>query len=453
VKPAAARIHDAVIAVLVHGGDVYLVHRQPSLNAFPGYHASPGGKVDAADGTGEALAGALFAGRDQRVLRALVRELREELEFDLAAAATAGEVTELRKLGNALTPSFVPVRFDAHIFRIVLKTRPDFVLHKPEAETGEWASPAEWMARYRSGRLLFAPPTRAVMQALAADIGAPDLAAVLDFSDTAGIRCVETVFGVRQYNVRSHTLPPAAHTNCFLLGDAEAHRILVDPSPESAEELERLLTAVNAIGFHEVFLTHHHPDHHQYADTIARRCNVPLAASADTQARIAAKQPRFFEGLTVRTRAEGDVVTHWLGQPVRAIAVPGHDEGQLALMPDNRAWCIVGDLIQGIGTVVIAPPEGNMRKYYASMQRVIDLKPAAIFPSHGPGLGGVHYLEAALAHRRQRETAIRTMHREGRSIDDMLALIYQGVDPRLLPLARINIESHLEKLREDGEVA
>jgi len=49
------------------------------------------------------------------------------------------------------------------------------------------------------------------------------------------------------------------------------------------------------------------------------------------------------------------------------------DEGQLALMPENRAWCIVSDLYQGVGTVVIAAPEGNMRKYFASLRKVIDL--------------------------------------------------------------------------------
>jgi len=56
------------------------------------------------------------------------------------------------------------------------------------------------------------------------------------------------------------------------------------------------------------------------------------------------------------------------------------DEGQLALMPDNRAWCIVSDLIQGVGTVVIAAPEGNMKKYFESLERVIALDPAASPP-------------------------------------------------------------------------
>ena len=130
--------------------------------------------------------------------------------------------------------------------------------------------------------------------------------------------------------------------------------------------------------------------------------------SADTQARIRRLAPHFFYGLTVKTYVDGDVVTQWLGHPVRVMAVPGHDEGQLALMPDNRAWCIVSDLIQGIGTVVIAAPEGDMRKYFASLERVIAVAPRVIYPSHGMGLGGVFYLEQTLRHRRQREAQIKT---------------------------------------------
>jgi endoribonuclease LACTB2 len=122
-------------------------------------------------------------------------------------------------------------------------------------------------------------------------------------------------------------------------------------------------------------------------------------------------------------------------------------------MPESRTWCIVGDLIQGIGTVVIAPPEGDMRKYFASLQRIIELDPQVIIPSHGLALGGTHYLQAALKHRQERETQIRSRHEAGLSEDQILEEVYRGVDPRLLPFARINIRSHMTKLREDGAIS
>ena len=175
--------------------------------------------------------------------------------------------------------------------------------------------------------------------------------------------------------------------------------------------------------------------------------------SADTRTRIVAKLPRFLDGLSVKTWTDGDVVTRWLGQPLRVLAVPGHDEGQLALMPDSRAFCIVGDLIQGVGTVVIAAPEGDMRKYFATLEKVIALNPRVIYPSHGTALGGVFYLEQTLKHRRAREAQIKALNEGGRSIEEMLAELYQGIDPRLLPLARMNIDSHLAKLRTEAATA
>ena len=161
---------------------------------------------------------------------------------------------------------------------------------------------------------------------------------------------------------------------------------------------------------------------------------------------------RFFDGIDLRTIDEGSVVTQWQQQPVRTLSVPGHYDGQVALMPDGRSWCIVGDLIQGVGTVVISKPEGDMRRYFESLERIIELAPRFIFPSHGIGMGTTLRLEETLKHRRQREAQVLQLQREGRSMQQMLDAIYAGLDPRLAPLAIRNIESHLDKLRADGEL-
>jgi glyoxylase-like metal-dependent hydrolase (beta-lactamase superfamily II) len=137
---------------------------------------------------------------------------------------------------------------------------------------------------------------------------------------------------------------------------------------------------------------------------------------------------------------------------VRLYAVPGHDEGQLAPMPDSLTWCIVSDLIQGVGTVVVGGPEGNMRKYFESLQRVIDLDPQIIIPSHGPAFGSTYRIKETLKHRLQREEQVFSLHQAGQSAQQMLGEIYKGLDPRLAPLALINIQSHLQKLGEEGRI-
>lgn len=450
-------IREAVTVALLHGDQLLLTQRSPRLKAFPGYHAFPGGKVDPAD-HGAELTSPLFEGHPTRLLRALARELHEEVGFDLFQAAEAGAVHSVHCLGEATTPEFAPVRFRTWFYKVTLA--PDQPLPEVSHEPGElagcdWRPVKEWWARYESGYLLVAPPTRTVLQTLAREIETTLLDALnLDFDPTRETPWVEPVAGLRILLVRSNTLPPAVHTNVFWFGGDGHPRVLVDPSPANRGEFDRLCSRVSEWGVDLVFLTHHHPDHREYADELARRFRVPIGISEDSEQRIRARAGSdFFIGTDVRRYSEGDVLTHWLGEPVRLLSVPGHDEGQLAPMPESRRWCIVGDLIQGVGTVVIAPPEGNMRKYFSSLERIIELDPSVILPSHGLALGTTHYLKAALAHRIEREQVIGRLHRSGRTEDEILGDVYRDVDPRLLPLARLNIRSHLDKLREDAEAA
>ena len=456
-----APIVEAVTAVLLHGDELFLTQRQPALPAFPGYHAFPGGKVDKGD-PATPLAGALIEAHPPQLMRALIRELQEEIGFNLSQACASGLVSRVECLGEATTPDFVPLRFRTWFFRVEFTQRPELVVDTGEATHGEWDSLANWRARFAAGRLLIAPPTRIAIDALHADREVATLPPMdLGFDPKSDVPWVEPLGGLRVLLVRSNTLPPAIHTNVFWLGGppgstidrVAAPRVVIDPSPADRAELARLFKVLDQFGVDLVFLTHHHPDHREYADEVARRYGVPLALSADTRARIAAREPKFFEGLEVKLLAEGDVLTQWQGEPVDLVAVPGHDEGQLAPMPRSRAWCIVGDLIQGVGTVVIAPPEGNMRKYFDSLRKVIALDPAVIIPSHGMAMGTTYYLRKALQHRELREQEVLERHRDGVSEDQMLQEIYAGVDPRLLPLARVNIRSHLQKLREDGVIA
>ncbi|MDB5987203.1 MAG: fold metallo-hydrolase [Nevskia sp.] len=434
-----------------------MVRRHRELAAFPGYQAFPGGKVDLPDADHVYQADTHFA-QEPRLFRALMRELEEELgvAWSFAGPGVARDhcIEHCVLMGTALTPPLTPLRFNTHFFRLDLSERPQFRLEARELDSGDWATPQVWMERYRRGEILLAPPTLMALRALVEDAAAttiPFHEFVQSIGD--GVPVMEAQYGVKVLLVRSNTVPPAQHTNCFLIGDADARRLLVDPSPKSSEELAKLQRTAGRLGFDEIFITHHHPDHQQRADELARSAGVPIGMSADTQARLRARSPNFFDGLEVKTHQDGDVVTRWNGHDVRVMAVPGHDEGQLALMPDNRAWCIVSDLIQGIGTVVIAAPEGDMRKYFATLERVIAANPAVIYPSHGIALGGVFYLEQTLRHRRQREAQVRQMLADGRSIDEILAEIYRGVDAFLLPLARMNIESHLSKLRIEAATA
>ncbi|MGZ3810065.1 MAG: MBL fold metallo-hydrolase, partial [Bacteriovorax sp.] len=276
----------------------------------------------------------------------------------------------------------------------------------------------------------------------------------LPYDPETEVPMIESLHGVRQFLPLSNTFPPANRTNAFIIGDGldeTSPKLLIDPSPKDEAELKKFLKAALKIGFDSIFLTHHHPDHYQFAAEMAREFNVGIELSADTLARIKERSgEHYFAGIALTLRKEGDIVTKSLGKNIRVYEVPGHDEGQLALAPDDLNWFLAGDLIQTIGTVVIQAPEGDMKKYFHTLERVIALGPKNIIPSHGIIVGGTHKLEETLKHRRMREDQILSLVHEGKTMNEMIEVIYKGLEASLIPYAERTIEAHLKKLREEG---
>ncbi len=443
-----SKIIDAVSVVLTCGDEIFAIERQYFLSAFPGYWAFPGGKVEASDAL-ECPEHPHLASFDRRLFGAVVREIREELGFDLRLELAQGRVSAVCELGLAVTPDFNPYRFSTYFYKIELMQKPAFVVDRNEARTAEWVRADELFRRYNEGRLLAVPPIVKVILALGQDLGVrsiPDINFAYDADRF--VPWIESLKGIRQLMPLSHTLPPATRTNAFVIGDVV--KLVVDPSPRDDVEYEKFVRTLALFGSDKIFLTHHHPDHYERSDRLARELNLPVLLSAYTRNRILASKPDFFDGISVEIVVEGDQVTSWLGRKVMVMEIPGHDEGQLALYPDDLSWFLAGDLFQGIGTVVIGGDEGDMKKYFATLERVISLAPRIVFPSHGIGLGGTNIIEKTLAHRRLRETQVQELHKKGLSPEEMLPTIYAEVKRELWPYALETIKKHLKKLESDG---
>lgn len=444
-----SRIVDAVSVILCCGDEVFAIERQPFLKSFPGYWAFPGGKVEKTDGS--TLDHELLAGIEPHLWGAVQRETSEELGIDLDQLISQEAVSRVTYLGLAVTPDFNPYRFATYFYKIDLLRKPTFTVDANEAKTADWFACGALLERYEAGQLLAVPPIVRVLRALSEDLdrtSVPDLN--FQYDAQREVPMIESLKGVRQFMPRSHTLPPASRTNCFHLGDEASPQFIVDPSPESPEEMQRLLNALEGHRVDAIMLTHHHGDHHQHAVDLARHYGVPIWISADSHARLLKIDPGYFADTSVRLLREGDIVSTWLGEPLFVVAVPGHDEGQLALMPEGRAWFLAGDLFQGVGTVVIGDDEGDMAKYFATLEKVIALAPRVVFPSHGIGLGSTFILEKTLEHRRLREEQIRRLSSDGRSEDEILATLYSDIDVALLAYARKNIRSHLKKIARES---
>jgi glyoxylase-like metal-dependent hydrolase (beta-lactamase superfamily II)/8-oxo-dGTP pyrophosphatase MutT (NUDIX family) len=428
-------IRDAVSLVFVHEDKIFSIVRQNFLRAFPGYTAFPGGKVDKED-------------REYAdfLLQAARREALEELGFDILNDA----VISIDKIGLALSPEFNPLRFNTHFYRVNLKSKPDFTVDENEAKSFCWLTPSQLLESYNRGERLVVPPIRFFLEAFREDL---QFKHELTFKDRFDLKievpAIEPIKNFIQVMPRSLTVPPADRTNAFLVGN-EA-KVLIDPSPMDEGELERFLYSIKDYKISKMMITHHHGDHHKYAPHIARKFGYDIHLSVDTYERILKYDEAYFEGININFLKEGDVLCDWLDEQVQVIEVPGHDEGQLALMPTSKKWFLAGDLFQGIGTVVVGGDEGDMTKYFETLEKVIGLDPQCVVPSHGIALGGTNILKKTLEHRRFRENQIKEMMAKEINVEEMLKAIYFDLPERILKYARANIESHIEKILNDSK--
>ena len=417
----------AVAAILACKGEILLITRKEYLRAFPGYTAFPGGKVE----------------KNESERDALIRELKEEIGFNI-------ENLKIYEFTCAITPRFNPIRFTTRYYKIELENKPFLTPNPTELESVYWITPQKLLQLFSKGDILMVPPVLSMIKQLDVDFSIKKAYVQFEWNEARELPIIQSLGGILQVLVRSHTLFPAVYTNAFVIGDKTKGRVVVDPAPKDENELNKFLYSMRNLALEGIFLTHHHLDHNEQVDKISRSLNIPIKMGRDTFERIKKREGNnYFKNLKVNFLKEGSILNTSLGEEVVCLAVPGHDEGQLALAPRSFKWCLVGDLIQSIGTVVIASPEGDMGKYFSSLKRIIQLNPRFTLPSHGMIMGGVEQLKRTLEHRKNREKQIDELSQQGKTIDEILKVVYKGLDSQLLHLAKENIKSHLKKLKTE----
>jgi ribonuclease/clavin/mitogillin len=245
--------------------------------------------------------------------------------------------------------------------------------------------------------------------------------------------------GIRVLALRTPTLPPAAHTNVYLVGPLDGPVAVVDPGSPYPDQQAILDAVLTELPVATVLLTHHHGDHIGGAAALAARWGVPIAAHPATARRL--------EGILEVTQLieDGDTV-HGL----TAVHTPGHAEGHLCF--ELGAATIAGDMVAGIGTILIDPSEGDMALYLASLERLLARPPATLLPAHGPAIAdGPSKLREYLSHRRMREgRVLASLTAEPATLAALLPAAY-GDTPRMLwPLAERSLLAHLDKLAREG---
>ncbi len=371
----------------------------------------------------------------------------------LAASGLALDLSPLVYGGRWLTPPLGPVRFDNRFFLLewpaerALQPRPA----AGEIDHAEWVDPAAAVARWQRGEVLTAPPILHLLRVLAEDGPEAGLSRMRspEEANLGPYRKVEFRPGVVLFPQAAPTLPPASHTNAYLLGFGEA--ILVDPGSPFPREIDRLREALAAAAERlgrrvvAIWLTHHHPDHVGGVEALRRALGVPVLAHGATAARL---RERGIEVDGLLADGERVVLAGEPPMPIAVVHTPGHTRGHLSFFDETFGSLIAGDLVAGFGTIVIDPPEGNMDDYLASLRRARALAPRTLFPGHGPTLlDAVGKLDEIADHRIWREGRIREAWEAGlRRPAEMLETVYDDAPRAAWPLAERQILAHLERL-------
>jgi glyoxylase-like metal-dependent hydrolase (beta-lactamase superfamily II) len=236
---------------------------------------------------------------------------------------------------------------------------------------------------------------------------------------------------------------------------------IVDPGPDDPHHIGALLDAVRNETVTHIFVTHTHRDHSPAVPAIKAATGATVYAEGPHRAarplHIGEHNPLDSSGdrdfRPDVTLKDGEVVTGD-GWSIEAVATPGHTANHMAYAFKDNSVLFSGDHVMGWSTSIVAPPDGAMSDYMASLNKLAKRNEAIYFPGHGPAITDasrfVHYY---ILHRKAREASI--LHRLSKGATDiptMVRAIYIGIDPRLTGAAGLSVLAHLEDLVTRGLV-
>lgn len=245
-------------------------------------------------------------------------------------------------------------------------------------------------------------------------------------------------------------------TQSYVVG-AGGDVAIIDPGPDDASHIDALVQVVGAARVTAICCTHTHRDHSPAAAPLARRIGAPVIGCAplilaDDGPRSDAPFDQTYR--PDRVLGEGEAICGY-GWTLRAVATPGHTSNHLCFALEETGALFTGDHVMGWSTTVVAPPDGDMADYMASLQKLYERDDRIYYPAHGPAVDKPRQLvRGMIGHRRQREEQIRKLLRSGDGqIDVMVPQMYKGVDRGLWPAAGRSVLAHLIDLERRGEVA
>jgi glyoxylase-like metal-dependent hydrolase (beta-lactamase superfamily II) len=251
----------------------------------------------------------------------------------------------------------------------------------------------------------------------------------------------------------------ATGTCSYIVGQKEV--AIIDPGPLDEAHIEALLAAAGGARVAHILVTHTHRDHAPAAARLRQATGAPVIGAPAYRPR-----PGFagtLMGLDAshdlayapdRVLADGEIV-EGRGYSLQAVATPGHASNHLCFALREEAALFSGDHVMAWSTSIVAPPDGSMGEYMASLDKLRAREETVFWPGHGgPVREPQRWMRALAHHRRQREASILTRIEAGDSeVAQIVARVYDNLNPALVGAATLSTLAHLEDLVARGLVA
>tara|TARA_Y100001970_G_scaffold86122_1_gene108517 strand:- start:342 stop:1883 length:1542 start_codon:yes stop_codon:yes gene_type:complete len=471
------------------GHEILLGHRVSELPAFPDVWSFPGGAISRVDRAVAESHPEWLQNRDDRVsVFALLREMVEELGVvpdgkggltevgeDIRAEVCADKANwrSLMELGaltcqefhcevitDRTTPPQAPARFHNLFFHVPTGdpgVTPTFPPGRSEFDEFRWWRPIDLVSSWEANEIRLPPPIVTLARDLVEGIEMEgDLQSACDTlaaDPPTGKHRFEYGPGVECVLIPTDTLPPATHTNCFILGERGGERVVIDPAAKDEEGFEELAFKIQEIyddgsSIIATIFTHRHPDHIGDLKRISEIYQAPIWASKETLAVISPCD-------SDRVLKEGDsFILDGPSGGIRwdVIESPGHCPGQICLV--GESGIVSADNCTLVGTILVPSGEGDMGAYISGLERIRSLDPKVLFPGHGPLIANPkRVLTDYIEHRKARHQKVLEAVRAGNSDISRIASAAYTDSPGVHPLlAQDQALSHLKELQRTGEV-
>ena len=516
-KPATPKDASAVILLNHDRAKVLWAQRNPTLAFLGGWHAFPGGKLEAGDA--EITVKNCADKELEKFIVCAMRELFEETGVLLAHGGdklTKGqraslhddlikERFSLREIfdtwglsldaedffytGFWTTPEYSPVRFKTRFFIAVCPLRQIPFPAISELVKVEFIEPQNALQSWANAEVLISPPVLISLKELAEpqrrgdaekennsfdNLSSNDLN---KFSSAFPRLCGESLLERSQkldgainhvelnpcvivFPLKTETLPPATHTNCFIVG--RERFVVIDAASKDESEQRKLFELVdsfieNGSVCREIIVSHLHPDHFGGETALQKHLRskfnleIPISAHKLTAESLGGK-------IEVQKFIEDEAIFNLKDErgeafELKALHTPGHARGHLCFYDEEKGFLLSSDNVVGTGSVVIAPPEGNLVDYLASLERMKNLPNLRhLCGSHGSAIFDAKAkIESYIAHRLERERQIlRAIEAGAKTPEEITKQVYQGLNPQLFPLAFKSVLAHLAKIEKDG---